>query len=487
MKKISILICISLAILGLTSCKDYLETNPTDSVPDNQVFKTTSGAKAALAGSYYQLDFGSGGSGRQDDWGYATHQMTFDADGEDIIVWGGWYCYDYNFWGHTRGDIFKADALWVFYYRLINNVNSIIAYVDDADGNQDDKDMIKGQALALRAFGYFNLVRLFQHTYAIASDMPGVPIYTTPTTDQTVGQPRGTVQQDYDLILSDLLEAEKLLANYQRSGTEKNRIDQSVVRGLLSEVYMTMDNWTKGAEYAKLALANYPLTTNDEYTAGFNDLSTPSWMWGMYQTKEHNLSDYSPFAMWANWTRNGFTFQCFFLCDKFVGLFNDGDIRKSQFDWIWDQINISYKFRDNDALNGSIVFMRSEEMLLNEAECLARQGKEGEAKDLLWQLQDLRGATRTTSTGNDLIEDILIERRKELYGEGYSWYDIIRNQKPLLREGNHVNYGGYKPLPANSWRFVYQIPNTEIINNTNMKDGIWPAGDQNPFDGVLTR
>lgn len=84
-----------------------------------------------------------------------------------------------------------------------------------------------------------------------------------------------------------------------------------------------------------------------------------------------------------------------------------------------------------------------------------------------------------------MIESILLERRKELYREGYSWYDIIRNQKPLERKGNHINYGGYKPFPAKSWRFVYQIPNNEMVNNKSLKQGIWPAGDQNPFDGVL--
>lgn len=76
-----------------------------------------------------------------------------------------------------------------------------------------------------------------------------------------------------------------------------------------------------------------------------------------------------------------------------------------------------------------MVVMRSDEMLLNAAEALARQGKEGEAKELLWQLQDLRNAKRTESTGDQLIEDILVERRKELYGEGFAVFDlfVIRN------------------------------------------------------------
>ncbi|HPS25350.1 MAG TPA: RagB/SusD family nutrient uptake outer membrane protein [Bacteroidales bacterium] len=484
-KYIKSILCTGIAIMGLAACTDFLETTPSTSVADTGVFKTTQGAQSALYGCYYQLESGSGGSGRQDDWGYATHQMTFDACGEDIIVWGGWYTYDYNFWGHTRGDIFKASCLWIYYYRLINNVNSIIYYIDDAEGLQSEKDHIKGQALAMRAWAYFHLIRLFQHTYAIAKDMPGVPIYLEPTTDQTEGAPRGTVQNTYDQILEDFLQAESLLQGFSRS--YKNHMDQSVVRGFLSQVYMTMNNWEKAAEYANKARQPYPLTSNDMYLAGFNDLNTTSWMWGMPQTKDQNLSDYSPFAMWANWTRNGFTFQCFFLNDVFVNKFDAGDIRKSQIDIVWGIINYSMKFRDTEDLIGSIVFMRSEEMLLNEAEALARLGRETQAKDLLWQLQEMRGAKKTTASGNDLVEAILLERRKELYGEGYAWFDIIRNQKPLERKGDHINYGGYKPLPAKSWRFVYQIPNSEMVNNKSLKNGIWPDGDQNPFDGVLAR
>ena len=123
-------------------------------------------------------------------------------------------------------------------------------------------------------------------------------------------------------------------------------------------------------------------------------------------------------------------------------------------------------------------------MLLDAAEACAHQGKETEAKELLWQLQDMRGASRTESSGQDLIEAILLERRKEMYGEGYALFDIVRNQKPLLRTGNHMYYnGGGVQLPARSWRFIFQLPSNEMKNNKALVDDIWPNGDQNPFSG----
>ena len=59
--------------------------------------------------------------------------------------------------------------------------------------------------------------------------------------------------------------------------------------------------------------------------------------------------------------------------------------------------------------------MRSDEMLLNAAEACAHQGKDTEAKALLWQLQDLRNAKRTEASGDELIEAILKERRNSFF------------------------------------------------------------------------
>lgn len=481
--------------LSITSCSDFLETNPSTNVADSQVFETVSGAQAALNGCYYQMKcYSGGGANRQDDWGIPSHQMISDLSAEDVMsTGGGWYNYTYTYWGETRGDIFRSGALWTYYYRLINNANSIIAYVDDCEGDATEKQYIKGQALAIRGWAYFNLTRWFQQTYAIAKNMPGVPIYTEPSTEETPGAPRGTLEQTYQQILADLTAAEPMLEGFVRGSNEPNAIDQSVVDGILSQVYQVMCDWPKSEEYARKVLSKYPLTTNDEYTAGFSDHTiVSSWIWSIPQTEEQNMGDYSCFAMWLNNTRACWTFACFFLSDDFVKLFDESDIRFQQMQ-NWDDPNgttrkiwISMKFRDKEDCRGSFVVMRSDEMLLNAAEACARQGKEAEAKELLWQLQDMRGAVRTEASGQDLVEAIWIERRKELYGEGFGLFDLIRTEKPLVRSGNHVDWGGSVQFPAHSWRLIYQIPQSELLNNENMSDAVWPNGDQNPYDGVYT-
>lgn len=493
MKKTMIAALAALTALCAVSCKDFLETNPTSSVSDNQVFLSIQGAEAALNGCYYLVHFSSGS--RQDLNGYISQICTFDATGEDLIVYGGWYGYDYNFWGHQRGDIFKAYGLWDYYYTLINNLNSVIYYTPQIEGaSEADINNVVGQAKTLRGWSYFMLAQLFQHTYQLAHprNMPGVPIYTEPTTDQTEGKPRGTIDDTYQQIIDDLLDGERLLSNYGR--VAKNHVDQSVCQGILARVYLVMQDWGKAAEYAAKARSRYPLTTNADWSAGFNDINTPSWMWGLMQDKENKLTgngDYGPFALWANWvTRNGgdlWSFNCFFLPDAFVALFEDGDIRRQQMFFRADQgygLWCSPKFYDNLDLTGSFVYMRADEMLLIEAEAKAHQGDNDGARALLGQLQSMRGETPSTKSGDALVEDILLERRRELFGEGHAWLDIIRNVKPLVREGNHNSYSGDVQIPAKSWRFVYQVPNNEILNNPNINSTFWPAGDQNVFDAI---
>ena len=484
-KYIAFIFCAGVMTSSLFSCSDFLETNPSESVSDNAVFVTTQGAQAALNGCYSHLRIrDGGGAGREDDRGISAMQMTFDVCGEDMVVWGGWYGYDASFWGHTRGDIFKTSLLWNFHYRLINNLNAIINQIDGTVGPAADKQYIKGQALALRGWAYFGLVRLFQHTYIIAKDMPGVPIYLETSSDKTEGQPRAKVVDVYSRVTEDLEAAATLLTGFTRKNITE--VNKQVAQSFLAEVYLTMNVWDKAAENARAAQVGLTLMDSTRYNAGFSKSSDAEWIWGMDQTETQNMGDYSPYAMWANWSRACFSFACFFVVDDFVNLFDTADVRHQFYrPWPADHpyLYSSNKFRDKDDCRGSIVFIRAATMLLTEAEALARSNDEAGAKALLWKLQDARKAVRTTSTGAQLITDILIERRKELYGEGYAWYDLIRNQLPLVRSSHHRDVVN---IPARSWRWVYQIPIGEITNNKALTAGNLPAGDQNPFDGIYT-
>jgi hypothetical protein len=319
--------------------------------------------------------------------------------------------------------------------------------------------------------------------------MPGVPIYTATTTGSTEGAPRGTVEQTYKRITDDLEEAVGLLTGFNRND-RKHVVNQRVAQGILAEVYLTMNRWHDAATVAAEARAGFPLMDTLQFVTGFNDITNPEWMWGMEQTAEQNMSDYSPFSMWRG-PRICPSFDNFMLSQDFVEKFEKNDVR-SQFHHLFpalpapfNQRFSTFKFIDTEVCRGSIVFMRSASMFLIEAEALARDTgrSDGEARAVLNQLQSKRRASLTQTSGQQLIDDILIERRKELYGEGYIWFDMIRNQQPLDRRNIRGHHSKHY-FPAHSWRFIYQIPIHEMGNNINMRQGDWPLGCQNPFDGV---
>ena len=460
---------------GGTGCKDYLEANPSTQVSDQVLFSNASGAQTLLNGIYSYIRL------RNQDVEYGTIiQLNngFDAAGNDLIIrnsMGQLQVYYAHNLAETRADAALTSNVWAYFYTIINNSNIILDNIDATAGDQSQKDLIKGQALAIRSWAYFYLVRFYQQTYAIAKDKPGIPYYSKGAT--TVGMPRASVSTVYTNIVNDLQSSIALLAPMNRSF--KSQINQQVAQGFLAEVYLVMEDWTKAAEMAKAAKTGFPLMSAATYQAGFNDWGNAEWMWAAPQTSDSNFGNASPFTLWANQTRGDrWTFDFMYVNDTFKNLFEANDIR-NQF-WLRTDIGLwtSSKFRDAADYYGDVVLMRSSEMFLIEAEAYAKMGNETQAKTVLWQLQDQRNATRTSSGGSQLIEDILTERRKELYAEGFAWFDLIRNQKPVHREGDHP----LKPeIPARSWRFILQIPTAEFTSNRSLT-----PGDQNPYDGIYT-
>jgi len=128
---------------------------------------------------------------------------------------------------------------------------------------------------------------------------------------------------------------------------------------------------------------------------------------------------------------------------------------------------------------GQLNLIRAADMLLVEAEAKARQaGKEGQALTLLNELRAKRNASTLTGlTGTALIDEILKERRRELYGEGTILFDLIRTKQGLVRSATHSTRVN---IPAGDYRFISQIPSAEFTYNKALDINL----DQNPVSGT---
>lgn len=494
MKKI-ILCLLPFLILSIVGCKkDYLETKPSDAVTGDQLFSNYGAVNAALNGIYKeQFAFGTGDDGSHDNFGQKSFDLQMDLMGNDMVVHTqgyGWFNGDYNLttWQSAITGS-QSDNAWYLYYDIGKQANALINNVDGlTDATTEQKDNIKGQSYGLRAYSYYYLINLFQQTYKGNETKPGVPIYLE---DAIVGKERGTVQANYDQIVSDLTEAEELLTGKPRA--DKTNIDISVVQGFRARVALLMNDWATAATYAKKARSGYSLMTSDEYTArtAFSSVDNPESMWGSIIT-EDQATIYASFWSHIDIGTGGYAALggqkkiTKILYDQI----EDGDVRKKVFTTpgTGTTSNPDFntrKFRTPVAGKwaGDYQYMRVSEMYLIEAEGLARQGKDAEAIAVLEELIQARypDYSATGLGGTDLINEILLQRRIELWGQGFALMDIKRLGQGLNRANGPGNHGApsfdpgvYTTSPEDP-RFLMRVPQRELDNNTTMT----PA-DQNP-------
>lgn len=484
---------LTIGVIGLlSSCKkDYLETMPSDQAPTQLVFATTDGAYVALNG-LYRAQYQAYGTGH-DGFAQKAVDLTSDLMGNDMVFNAagyGWFNDEYRYTAFASvATNERSDMTWTYYYFIINNANNILDNVDKAAGPPADRDNIKGQALAARAYSYFYLVNLMQHTYKGNENKPGVPIYTTSTSE---GHARGTVQQVYTQIIADLTAAEGLLTGKPRKHI--SHINVNTVQGIRARVALQMEDWATAASYANKARQGYTPMTTAQYQQGFSSVSNPEWLWGM-QVINDQSTVLASFFSHIDVTVFGYA-QAGNMQKKITKALYDqistGDVRKLVFraPGTGTTVNPDYnqnKFRveDPSAWAADFVFMRAAEMYLIEAEGLARQGaaQEAAARTVLETLIKSRYPAYSAAgfSGAALISEILLQRRIELWGEGFSLLDIKRLKTGLNRPTGPGNHGAPNlnpnvvTLADMDPKFLMKIPQRELDANEAMS-----AADQNP-------
>ncbi|CAM2964180.1 RagB/SusD family nutrient uptake outer membrane protein [Chryseobacterium flavum] len=497
MKKLKYLSFTLLAVWSLVSCESELTTAPTDQANDEEVFKTAESAETVINGTWAR--FNDDGT-TYANIGYSTVLRASDAMGSDVAVLTNKYGFasTYAFTEMVNNTASRPLFIWSLLYSTINNMNNVIAKIDGTKGSQEKKDQVKGQAKALRAFCYLNLASFYQFSYLKDKNALTAPIYTEPSTISTVGKKRASLEEIYTLIKGDLTEADNLLKDYTRNN--KDKINRAVVNGILARAYLNTGEWNKAAAAARIAREGYPLMAPEKYKEGFNDINNAEWIWGHGQTQEQSGASYA--FHFLDVSSSGSYYYNFMADPYFKDLFDTNDIRYQLFSW--DGLKgreglLRYaKFKFKTGLIADIVYMRAAEMYLIEAEGEARGGNVAQAVTVLNQLRSARNANAYSGalSQDAVVKEILIERRKELFGEGFSLSDIIRTQGTVIRKrfvdangqpikvqvttpdgtvktvdgrGHSVfAFPDQSAFVPNSNYYLFSIPQKEIENNPNL-------------------
>jgi len=454
-----------IAFITISCDDDFLnDPQPTEAVTDVVVFGTREGTEALLSGIHrsFRSQFSATDTG-----GMYSMYMARTVKGNDFIQ-NSWYNFDYdndNREPNYRRPIFS----WGFPYHMINQANMLINGVTNSSLGETDKMELISQGKAIRAFYYFQLAMEFQHTYSYDSSLPAPPIYTELSLE---GKPMITIQELYDFIVSDLTSA---VAGLNDSRLGKSYINQQVANGILARVYLVMENWSGAQSAANMAYGGSvdAVLNPGSYGDGFSDISNSEWMWGMPQrTDQTNYYYIAPHAFTDHY-HDGYYGT--YVNDDFAALFSSTDVRNlfyntyggSAGDW-WHLTTTKFTF----TFESDIPLMRYPEMVLIEAEAKHRLG-DSNAHDLLYKLQKNRdpSAVKSSNSGDSLLEEILVERRKELYAEiGVEWFDAKRMRRGISRTGNHrlIN----SDLGPDDKKFFLKIPQKEIDANDNIDDSI---------------
>lgn len=486
-----------ITMLLISSCsKDYLETKPTGSISEDDAFTTTSDVYSALNGihraMFMQYD-------RQNQAGQGSAMMWVDMLGEDVVFYGtgnGWWVREHRWSDHRNENSSGLRFIYRFYYKIIANANKIIANVDEAKGSVKEKNMLKGQAFAFRAWAHHQLVQLFAKRYVKdeANTQRGIVYMDKISYD---GKAPSSVAEVYENINADIDSAiVRLNPTTSTSRVAKSHIDINVARGMKARIALTQGNWQVAADEAKKVQTEFDFMSANQHLEGYSNVNNPEWIWGSMQQDDQGTFYYSFFAfMSQNFSSSNIRGNPKLINSTLYKKIAQTDIRKQL--WIPKPTKLNVKLRSNfrraaymnrkfltkntnfdngvpltsTSSVGDVPYMRVAEMYLIEAEALSHLDKDAEAAGVLFKIANNRDPnyTLSTKTGNQLLEEILEQRRIELWGEGFRFFDLKRLKQALNREGaNHKSrVCEVMEMDPDDAKWVFFIPKAELNANKN--------------------
>lgn len=503
------------ALLSLSACSDFLEPkSQSEYVP-----KDANALQEMLIGDAYP--------NAQNGGNLLGFLNVFDDDLQFCKLMDDGYAIDVN--SQSRAEVTRAIFTWqpdMFvlsknngiqipnpwkgYYELILGANAALDYLDDVSGTEEEKNYVRAQALTLRGFYYFTLVNLYGAPYNYNKEALGVPLKLSSelNPDAEIFIPRNTVGEVYDQILKDLNQAEALFLSLPvgKQYQPDYMVSLPMLELLKSRVCLYMNNWTDAKKYAEKVINDWSFSLID-----LNTLPAPSKAEPYYTFAS---IDKNPEVIWLYGTINDFMSLCssyvskdetdwfgnkttynrdmFIASDDLLNSFENGDLRKDKYivkeyesnstSFIDDSYTVYGKFKVSttgapDGSNNLALSFRLSEAYLNLAEAAAKLGDSSTALDAMKALLEKRYTSETFVaptglSGDELVNYVRTERRKELCFEGQRWFDLRRYGMPQI---THTWVGQTYTLQKNDAGYTMPIDEETLERNKALEQNPLPA------------
>lgn len=486
-KKISLSLLLAMVIVG---CTDVVDITQKGTLPPEQTFQTVDDLQAGLLSVYSQVDI--------------IEEIYFSGVFTDEISIGrgngGQGLGLYN-WILNPGTGMPSHT-WVEGYDTINKVTRLIVAAQNIDSGDEQAlyDAILGQAYAIRAFEYFNLLKYFSADITDDASL-GVIIFEG-VPDLNAELPRSTTGEVFAFINSDMAKAESLIP---AALIARTRFTRQAVTALRARIALYRGNWAAAEQFSQQILDQRSLAAPDEYTSMWLTGTVGEMIFKLQRVPGDGYDDQDLAGVSADGWLGNFYAQVdtytgihFEVSRSLYNLMDDDDIRRSIIsapertivdpagltptEFYNQDINPIYKYAGYEkALLVDQPVFRVSEMLLINAEAKAMQGDLVGAALLIDQLRDARHTQDDPvlpvyASQQEALADILKERRIELAYEGHRYFDLRRIGPKIGAEIDRAaidceligTCSGPVPGGTDSYKYVLPIPLVEFNANNNI-------------------
>lgn len=442
-----------IGLIGLTSCQDdFMEFEPSNSSEVSGAIENEAQLETAVLGIYDAL---------QSNFAYGNYYISAQeilSDNGFVLLNNSNRFTDFYRFEHAISSGGSIANMWTIGYRAIARANFVLGFEGVISGANADKSF--AEARAIRALQLFNMVNYYARPYGTIDQDLGIPVPTEFKKDTPL--PRLSVEEVYNEIINELIVAAEDLPSVNASTTA--RINKEAVYALLSRVFLYKKEYDQSVQYADLALgavnlleaenlnSYYHNPTDDGeslFTIAFSDIDNP------------NSND----ALSATWSLGRYEDTA--ATTDFYNLIPETDARKNLYQ-LWDTSDnpAPYGVLKFGNVDNDVIVIRGTEALLNKIESLYYIDPSQALTELVNWVQTYRDETYSFSgTGQELLDEILLQRRIELAFEGHRYFDLNRYELDIQKSANStVN----SFMPFNDYRRVFPIPLNEMNTNPEM-------------------
>ncbi len=364
----------------------------------------------------------------------------------------------------------SATGMWTRPYTCLASINNAIENISDLVAETEDDKLVKAEIeanfYALRALVHFDLLKIYARVpTSVAAPQNELGVVVVDHVLEKREQPkRSSLEESYAFVINDLKKAVELMPS---TANTEGWFTKEAVKALLANVYLFYGDNQSAYNMAKEVIDSkkYQLMTYENYPTswGASKANTET-IFAIINTEEDNPNREGIGYLWSP---SGYNVMS--LTDSFVALLEEEpeDIRLQLVKK--DGTNFICRKYPDDLTNKLRIF-RLSEMYFIAAEAAFKLGNTLEAKMLVNTIIEKRTKVADKLQDADItLERIILEKRKEFFGEGKAFFDFMRNKMNIKRSKEDLVSPAPEEVKYTDYRVIQPIPRIELNSNKNIQ------------------